>query len=82
MSARTYEGPALFSYGFRPFFLLGSIYSTEYWSAQEHPDNGQRLRFFYGLLAASLATLVLARNSVTFLVGWEVMAVSAFFGSP
>ncbi len=27
MSARTYEGPALFSYGFRPFFLLGSIYA-------------------------------------------------------
>jgi uncharacterized protein involved in response to NO len=27
MSARIYEGPALFSYGFRPFFLLGSIYT-------------------------------------------------------
>ena len=27
MSARTYQGPALFSYGFRPFFLLGSIYA-------------------------------------------------------
>jgi uncharacterized protein involved in response to NO len=27
MSARTYEGPALFSYGFRPFFLFGSIYA-------------------------------------------------------
>jgi uncharacterized protein involved in response to NO len=27
MSARTYEGPTLFSYGFRPFFLLGSVYA-------------------------------------------------------
>jgi uncharacterized protein involved in response to NO len=27
MSARTYDGWPLFSYGFRPFFLLGSIYS-------------------------------------------------------
>jgi uncharacterized protein involved in response to NO len=27
MSAQTYDGPALFSYGFRPFFLLGSIYA-------------------------------------------------------
>lgn len=27
MTARTYRGPALFSYGFRPFFLLGSIYA-------------------------------------------------------
>jgi uncharacterized protein involved in response to NO len=27
MSARTYDGPALFSFGFRPFFLLGSAYA-------------------------------------------------------
>jgi uncharacterized protein involved in response to NO len=27
MNARTYEGPVLFSYGFRPFFLLGSVYA-------------------------------------------------------
>ena len=27
MSARTYDGPTLFSYGFRPFFLLGSVYA-------------------------------------------------------
>lgn len=26
-AARNYEGPALFSYGFRPFFLLGSVYA-------------------------------------------------------
>jgi NnrS protein len=24
---RRYDGPAILSYGFRPFFLLGSIYS-------------------------------------------------------
>ena len=28
MNPRTYEGPVLFSYGFRPFFLLGSIYAA------------------------------------------------------
>ena len=27
MTARSYDGWPLFSYGFRPFFLLGSIYS-------------------------------------------------------
>lgn len=26
-ATRTYDGPAFFSYGFRPFFLLGSIYA-------------------------------------------------------
>jgi len=25
--SRCYEGPALLSYGFRPFFLFGSIYT-------------------------------------------------------
>jgi uncharacterized protein involved in response to NO len=28
MRARNYDGPALFSYGFRPFFLLGSVYAS------------------------------------------------------
>src|SRR5262249_22924211 len=41
--------------------------------------NAVRLQLFYGLLTAALAVLVLGKNSVTFLIGWEVMAVSAFF---
>jgi hydrogenase-4 component B len=59
--------------------LLGSIYGLDYWRQTEHPDNGRKLRLFYGLLTAALAVLILARNSVTFLFGWEIMAVSAFF---
>jgi hydrogenase-4 component B len=59
--------------------VLGSIYGLEYWRQADHPLDGRKLRLFYGLLAASLAVLVLARNSVTFLAGWEAMAVSAFF---
>lgn len=59
--------------------LLGSVYGLGYWRQTEHQDNGRKLRVFYGLLTASLAVLILARNSVTFLFGWEVMAVSAFF---
>lgn len=59
--------------------LLGSIYGLEYWKQTEHADNGQKLRFFYGLLAAGMAVVVLARNSLLFLFGWEIMAVSAFF---
>src|SRR5262249_33355440 len=37
------------------------------------------LRLFYGLLAASMALLVIARNSILFLFGWELMALAAFF---
>jgi hydrogenase-4 component B len=59
--------------------LLGSIYGLGYWKQSEHIENGRKLRLFYGLLVASLAVLMLARNSVTFLFGWEIMAVCAFF---
>lgn len=59
--------------------MLGSIYGLEYWKQIEHPQEARKLRLFYGLMAAALAVLVLARNSVTFLAGWEGMAVSAFF---
>ncbi len=59
--------------------MLGSVYGLEYWKQSDHPHDGRKLRVFYGLLTASLLVLVLARNSVTFLFGWEGMAVSAFF---
>ena len=34
---------------------------------------------FTGLLPAGMALLVIARNSILFMLGWEVMALSAFF---
>ena len=34
---------------------------------------------FYGTLTAGMALLVIARNSILFLFGWEIMALSAFF---
>ena len=65
-----------------PIFLvsmLGSIYGLGYWRQTEHPQNGRKLRLFYGLLPAGMALLVIARNSILFMVGWEIMALSAFF---
>jgi hydrogenase-4 component B len=65
-----------------PIFLvsmLGSIYGLGYWKQTEHPENGRKLRLFYGLLTAGMALLVIARNSILFLFGWEVMALAAFF---
>jgi formate hydrogenlyase subunit 3/multisubunit Na+/H+ antiporter MnhD subunit len=35
--------------------------------------------FFFNLLVASMALVVLARNGVLFLVAWEVMALASFF---
>jgi hydrogenase-4 component B len=59
--------------------LLGSVYGLEYWDARNNPRSAARLQLFYGLLTAALAVVVLAGTSVTFLLGWELMAVSAFF---
>ncbi|HEY6559166.1 MAG TPA: proton-conducting transporter membrane subunit [Polyangiaceae bacterium] len=58
---------------------LGTIYGLGYWSAQDHPQTAGKLRVFYGLMVAGMALLVVSRNSILFLMGWEIMALSAFF---
>lgn len=59
--------------------LCGTVYGLGYWKQAEHPENGRKLRLFYGLLIAGMGIVVLARNAVLFLFGWETMALSAFF---
>src|SRR4051794_25619390 len=59
--------------------LLANVYGLEYWKQTEHPLTGRKLRLFYGTLTAGMALLVIARNSILFLFGWEIMALSAFF---
>jgi hydrogenase-4 component B len=58
--------------------LLGAIYGLGYWKQADHPENGRKLRLFYGLVTAGMALLVVAGNAVLFLAGWEVMALCAF----
>ena len=76
------ELDALAAFFLVPVFVvpaLGALYGTEYWKPSRHPTTARGLRFFYGLLAGSMAMVVLARDSILFLVVWEIMAVSAFF---
>ncbi len=58
---------------------LGSIYGLAYWPARRRPRNGRRLRLCYGLLLASLVLVLLSRDGASFLVAWEVMALTNFF---
>ena len=61
-----------------PVFLvpgLAAIYGLGYASSGH---GGRGLRVFQGLLCAGMALVVLARNGVLFLCGWELMALSAF----
>jgi hydrogenase-4 component B len=65
-----------------PIFLIalfGNVYGLDYWRQTEHPQNGRKLRLFYGTMTAGMALLVIARDSILFLCGWEIMALSAFF---
>lgn len=65
-----------------PIFLVaaaGSLFALGYWPATENRATERGLTFFYGLLASSMAILVMARNGVFFLMVWEIMALSAYF---
>jgi len=67
-----------------PVFLVpafGSMYGLRYWKQSEHPENGRRLVFFYGLLAGSMAMVTVAHDAVLFLIAWEIMAISAYFAA-
>jgi hydrogenase-4 component B len=57
---------------------LGSIYGLEYWKQSDHPGNAQKLRLCWGLLAAGMMMVVLARDAVLLLISWEVMALAGF----
>jgi hydrogenase-4 component B len=65
-----------------PVFLVGglaSVYALGYWPQPQRRRTGLRLGVFFGLLAAGMALLVIARHALSFILGWEVMALSAFF---
>jgi hydrogenase-4 component B len=60
-------------------FLCGSVYANGYWPGASHRSTEPGLTFFYGLLAAAMALVVVARNGVLFLISWEVMALAGYF---
>ncbi len=65
-----------------PLFLVvacGSVYGLRYWPQQDNPASGSILRLFYGLISAAMILLLTSRNSILFLMAWEVMALSGFF---
>lgn len=65
-----------------PIFIVSAcsaIYANDYWPAAKNTATIRKLNFFFGLLASSLAFLVMARNGALFLMVWEVMALSCYF---
>lgn len=65
-----------------PLFLVSaccSVYFVRYWPAAEHPETTRKLTFFFGLMVSSMDLLIMARNTLLFLMAWEVMALAAYF---
>ena len=65
-----------------PVFLiggLGSLYGLGYWPQNRHPSNSKKLILFWGLMVGGMALLLISRHAMAFLLGWELMALSAFF---
>jgi hydrogenase-4 component B len=58
---------------------LGALYGEGYWSVSEHPTTGRKLRCFYGVLIAGLVLVMIAGDAWSFLFGWEIVGVAAFF---
>lgn len=62
-----------------PVLLLsfcGGLYGVGYWEGHRGPT--PVLRLVFGLLTASLLTLVMTSHALTFLLAWEGMAIAAF----
>jgi formate hydrogenlyase subunit 3/multisubunit Na+/H+ antiporter MnhD subunit len=65
-----------------PIFVLSAlaaIYGTQYLRPYHQQKFLGAHWFFYNMLAASMAMVVLARNAVLFLIAWEVMSLASFF---
>jgi formate hydrogenlyase subunit 3/multisubunit Na+/H+ antiporter MnhD subunit len=65
-----------------PLFVLvaaSSIYAVQYLKPFYAKKNIGLFWLFFNLLASSIATLVITRNGVFFLVAWEIMSVSSYF---
>ena len=65
-----------------PAFVItaaGTLYGLGYWSRREQPATAGATRFWYGMMGASLALVMTARNGLLFLAAWEVMALVGFF---
>jgi hydrogenase-4 component B len=64
-----------------PIFLLvgsGALYATGYLTSSDRGWQGGRHWFCYNLLAASMALVVGAADSLLFLFAWEGMSLSSF----
>jgi hydrogenase-4 component B len=59
--------------------MLAAIYSFHYMHEEEKPRATAVNYLFFSLLTASMALVVTAANTITFMLLWETMSLSSFF---
>ncbi len=59
--------------------LLSALYSFHYMDNREQTLGTAVNYFFFSLLVASMALVVVADNMISFLLAWEMMSLSSFF---
>lgn len=57
----------------------GAVYATGYWTDRAHPRSAAHGRLWWSVLVLSLDLVLLARDGVNFLLGWEIFTLAAFF---
>ena len=73
---------ALSAFFLVPVLVIGavsSLYGMGYWPQVSHESNGRGLRLFSGWTVTGMILILIAGHGVLFLMGWELMAISAFF---
>jgi hydrogenase-4 component B len=76
------EVDALSAFFLLPIFVLAAlaaVYGADYLRPYRKTRSLGPSWFFFNLLVASMAIVVIARNAVLFLVAWEAMALASFF---
>ena len=65
-----------------PIFILcglSALYGLQYMNTARNRKSLGQFWFFFNILAASMAMVVIAANGMLFLMAWEIMALSSFF---
>jgi formate hydrogenlyase subunit 3/multisubunit Na+/H+ antiporter MnhD subunit len=73
---------ALSAFFLLPIFLLSAasaVYGSEYLQVYRDKKHLGVSWFLFNVLVASMTLVVIARNGILFLMGWEVMALASFF---
>jgi len=70
---------AFFLFAIFAVCLLAAVYSFHYMSNTAEAIRTATNYFFFSLLTASMALVVVAGNMITFMLSWEIMSLSSFF---